>query len=401
MKTVRKKMRLCFLLSLLAFAFSSAIELRASVIIIDPGGGNSNLSDPIFTNDPPLVSSSGVSGAIHSTAGMLDGQQQDLFNHSIALRVARFGTDDGDSKYAEAKPVELASTGSLPPASYTQTDNPWDFWAQGVGDFGDLDGNGTGGDFTISGFSGGLDYRVSKKFLLGVAVGYSRDDIDLDMHNSTAKVDDFSFGTYAAYVSGPWHFDGIVSYGVLNTDTKRTFAIDNTLFPTAKANYLGGIVSLSAEGGYDFQLCKRITFQPSLGIIYNHLSQDSFKEKDAGPDGLEVKSISMDSFRTDLGAKLTGDFGKPNGVRFLPQFRASWQHEFADQTAFVDEQFLGDTTDSSFTVHGVKLGAENAVVGAGLTVAFNKAIQCFFDYDARLNERLTSQTISGGISVGW
>jgi len=40
-------------------------------------------------------------------------------------------------------------------------------------------------------------------------------------------------------------------------------------------------------------------------------------------------------------------------------------------------------------------------LGAGLTVAFNKMIQGFVNYDANLNERLNSSTISGGLSISW
>jgi hypothetical protein len=40
-------------------------------------------------------------------------------------------------------------------------------------------------------------------------------------------------------------------------------------------------------------------------------------------------------------------------------------------------------------------------LGAGLTVAFNKAIQGFVNYDANLNKRMSSQGVSGGLSYSW
>ena len=50
---------------------------------------------------------------------------------------------------------------------------------------------------------------------------------------------------------------------------------------------------------------------------------------------------------------------------------------------------------------GVQLGTETGVAGVGLTVEFNKTVSCFFNYDAHLNQQLTSQTVSGGLSIGW
>ena len=46
-------------------------------------------------------------------------------------------------------------------------------------------------------------------------------------------------------------------------------------------------------------------------------------------------------------------------------------------------------------------GSDSGVAAAGLTVVFNKAIQASVDYDARMNERLTSHAISGRVSYSW
>jgi uncharacterized protein with beta-barrel porin domain len=65
----------------------------------------------------------------------------------------------------------------------------------------------------------------------------------------------------------------------------------------------------------------------------------------------------------------------------------------------LNASFVGGSGD--FNVRGVELGADSGVLGAGLTVAFNKAIQGFVNYDANLNSQLSSHTISGGLSLSW
>jgi len=387
-------------------AVAGALDKIIDPVIAGVDPGMSNVVDSEFAIDNAGFANQtfdSMSGEIHGTAGMLDGQQQDMFNHSIALRTGRLSTGDAEGGYANTKPVYLATTGSSLPPAQMEADKPWDIWFQGVGNFGDLngDGNASGGSFTMSGFAGGLDYRVNQELLIGLAIGYTHDDINAGVDSSSAKVDAIQFGGYASYISGPWHFDGIISYGSLSTSTKRFAAADETLLVMPKASYDGGIISLSAEGGYDFKLCQHVTFQPSLGVIYNHLDQDSFKEKNGGPLGLDVKSVTMDSFRSDVSLKLLGNWGKEDGVRFQPQVRAGWQHEFADRTASVDESFLGDSTGTKFNVRGVQLGTETFTLGAGVTVPFNKTISAFLNYDASLNDQLTSQTVSGGLSIGW
>jgi outer membrane autotransporter protein len=284
-----------------------------------------------------------------------------------------------------------------------EANQPLDIWLQGFGSFGHLDGDGNalGGDFTISGLSGGLDYRLCPQMLIGVGVGYSHNDADVGGPGANGKVDAIQFAGYGGYVNGPWHLDGILSYGFLQTDTKRFINV-GSIHQEADGKYDGGVLSLSAEGGYAF-VFDWLTVEPTIGLDYAHLWQDSFSETGTASDGhnygLNVHNVNMDSFRSALGVRLAAQFGKKDGVQFIPALRATWEHEFVDRYADLNASFVGGSGD--FNVRGVELGADSGVLGAGLTVAFNKAIQGFVNYDANLNSQLSSHTISGGLSFSW
>jgi outer membrane autotransporter protein len=346
-----------------------------------------------------------MSGEIHGTLGMLDVQQQDAFNRSVSLRTGRISAGGENGGYASAKPIQLANTGStLPPMQSDASQLLDNIWLQGFGSFGHLDGDGNalGGAFTISGVNGGFDYRLSPEMLVGLAVGYSHDSATVGGVGASGKVDAIQFAGYGGYVSGPWHLDGIFSYGFLQTDTKRFIDV-GSIHQEADGSYDGGVFSLSTEGGYVFKF-DRVTIEPTLGLKYAHLSQDSFNETgtaayDGNNYGLSVNSVDMDSLRTALGVRLAAQFGKKDGVQFIPEVRAGWEHEFMDKTADVNARFVGGSGD--FNVRGVELGADSGVLGAGLTVAFTKSIQGFVNYDANLNSRLSSHAISGGLSYSW
>ena len=207
---------------------------------------------------------------------------------------------------------------------------------------------------------------------------------------------------YGGYVNGPWHLDGILSCGFLHTDTTRFIDVDPSIQQQADGSYDGGVFSLSAEGGYAYQL-DWLTVEPTVGLKYAHLWQDSFSESGLAGDGnnygLKVNSVDMDSFRSALGVRLAAQFGKKDGVQFIPAVRAIWEHEFADRYADVNASFVGGS--GNFDTRGVELGADSGVLGVGLTVAFNKAIQGFVNYDANLNSQLNSSTVSGGLSISW
>ena len=351
-----------------------------------------------------------LSGEIHGSLGMLDVQQQNAFNNSIALRTGRISAGGQSGGYASAKPLQLASASPTPLPAQSGADQVLDnIWLQGFGTFGHLDGDGnaSGGNFTISGFNGGFDYHLlpecpeCPQMLVGLAVGYSHDDATVGGPGASGKVDAFQLGGYGGYVAGPWHLDGIFSYGFLKTDTKRFIDV-GSIHQEADGSYDGGVFSLSTEGGYVFKF-DQITIEPTVGLNYAHLSQDGFNETGTASDGnnygLNVNSVDMDSLRSVLGVRLAAQFGEKDGVQFIPALRAGWEHEFMDKTADMNARFIGGSGD--FTVHGVELGADSGVLGAGLTVTFNKAIQGFVNYDASLNKRMSSQGVSGGLSYSW
>jgi outer membrane autotransporter protein len=345
-----------------------------------------------------------LSGEIHGTLGLLDVQQQAAFNNSIALRTGRMSAGGANGGSASSlKPVQLASAGSTPLPNKAEANQPLDIWLQGFGTFGDLknDGNAIGGDFTIAGTSGGLDYRVCPEMLIGLGLGYSQNNADVGGPGANGRVNAFQVAGYGGYVKGPWHLDGILSYGYLHTDTKRFIDV-GSIHQEADAKYNGGVLSLSAEGGYAFVL-DWLTVEPTIGLNYSHLWQDSFSETGTASDGnnygLNVNSVDMDSFRSTLGVRLAAQFGKKGGVQFIPALRAVWEHEFADRYADVNASFIGGS--GSFDTRGVEMDADSGKFGAGLTVAFNKAIQGFVNYDASLNTQLRYQTVSGGLSLSW
>jgi outer membrane autotransporter protein len=376
-------------------------------IVDSPAPGMSNLVTEFFWLPDAATARAALdsmSGEIHGTLGMLDVQQQNAFNNSIALRTGRMSAGGGNGGSASMKPVQLASAGStLPPMRQVEANQPLDIWIQGFGSFGHVgnDGNALGGDYTISGLSGGMDYRVCPELLVGLGLGYSHNGADVGGPAANGRVDAFQIGGYGGYVKGPWHLDGILSYGFLHTATTRFIDV-GSIHQEADGSYDGGVFSLSAEGGYAF-VFDWLTVEPTVGLDYAHLSQDGFSETGTSTDGnnygLKVNSVDMDSFRSALGVRLAAQFGKKGGVQFIPALRAAWEHEFVDRYADVNASFIGGS--GAFDVRGVELGADSGVLGAGLTVAFNKSVQGFVNYDANLNSQLNSSTISGGLSISW
>ena len=370
--------------------------------IVNAPGALSNLVSEVLllgTASQAQAALDSLSGELHGTLGMLDVQQQNTFNQSVLQRTGRMSASpQNGGMTSRSQPIHLADAGGSVPLSEEDASQPHELWVQGFGSFGSLDGDGNaaGGDFTIGGLSGGFDNQVSPELLLGVAVGYSQNNADVGGPGANGTVDAFQVGGYGGYVNGPWRLDGVASYGFLQTDTTRPISV-GSIQETASGNYNGGVISMDAEGGYVFEFT-RVTVEPTVGLSYTHLSQDGFRET-GSTSGLQVGDMTMNSFRSALGARLVARFGREDGVQYLPALRLVWAHEFADKNAEFNARFIGGGGD--FKVRGLELGADTVVVGAGLTVGFNKSVQGFVNYNANLNSRLSSSTFSGGLSYSW
>jgi outer membrane autotransporter protein len=293
----------------------------------------------------------------------------------------------------------MAGLGGEMPVSDHDMDKPFGVWLHGFGTWGDLssDGNAGGGNFTDSGMSGGLEYQLNRKVLIGFAGGYSSSDFSGDRWAS-GKADNIQFAGYGNYSSGNWYVDGVFSFGFLSTETQRHIDV-GSIQQKAKGNYDGMVFSMSAEGGYAFHLGKVVDLQPFVGLNYTSLSQDGFNETGAGGNGLKVSSVEMDSLQGSLGLRLVANIEFKNGMKLTPQLHAVFEHEFMDTGAEVTSSFIGGSP--SQVTRGVQLGEETGVVGANINFAFCKAVSAFVGYDVRLNDKLTSQNVSGGVTFSW
>ena len=113
-----------------------------------------------------------------------------------------------------------------------------------------------------------------------------------------------------------------------------------------------------------------------------------------------VSSESQDSLRTDLGFRAYCDL-KLGGITLSPFLRAAWEHEFNYSSLPVSAR-LADIPGAPTTVFGPTLGADSAVVNAGLSVQWTKTLSTYVSYDGQLGRsRYNSNGVSGGFSYAF
>jgi outer membrane autotransporter protein len=280
--------------------------------------------------------------------------------------------------------------------------NPWNFFVSGnvvlAQDFSDPGSSLAHTDATTAGVQLGVDYTVSKNFLVGAMFGYGHTDADLDDIGSTASVDTYSPGVYASYADNGWYANALASYGFSDYTQDRNIAIGG-FSGTAHSSPSGDQIVGDLDGGYDFHH-KGWTFGPTFGMQYVHMTVDGYDESGSPDADLTVNRDETDSLRSRLGGRASYAL-QYQGVVFTPHLDASWQHEFMDQGRGITNQFdaLGV---GSFVVRTATPSRDSALVDLGLDAQVNNALTVFADYMVQAGqENYFGQSVQAGVKINF
>ncbi len=195
--------------------------------------------------------------------------------------------------------------------------------------FGNQDNSATksGYEFANTGVTAGIDYRVTNNATLGVAVGYTANNTNLNNNLGKIQIDSTGVSVYGSVVQNSFYADGVVSYGRNNFNITRKIAFDNR---TATASPAGNQFSVAANTGYNIK-SGNASFGPTVGVRYNRVDIDSYTEKDAGSLNMNVKDQKAESVVMSLGAEASYRIKAGDGA-VIPYIRATYEHEFANDS---------------------------------------------------------------------
>lgn len=301
------------------------------------------------------------------------------------LRMASDGSDlAGLLLHAtEDGPALAANEPMVLPAKKEAQSRPPRFstWAlgQGVGGSVDSAAERTGFEFRSAGAAVGFDGRVDKHLHLGLTVGVSQTDFDLDRAASSAKQNTLQVGPYFSYAGDRFFVDGWVLAGVSDFEARR-----GIVFPgvarVARGETDGWHLVGSVGAGYVMPFGDW-RFGPTVRFTGVHTEVDGFRERNASALNLAVRGWEGDSLRSELGVLASREFRTSWG-RVVPQVRARWSHEFGDDERGISSNFAD--LPGTFTVHSARLGRDSALLGGGLTILVGDQADVYLDYDAGL-----------------
>ncbi|CAN7142759.1 autotransporter domain-containing protein [Bosea sp. LjRoot90] len=365
-------------------------------------GGTLALYNRLLMLDAPSARQAfdALSGEIHASA------KSALVDESWLLRAAvndrlrsAFGAVGASPmatlNYGFSADLAPSATGPMP---RLRTDR-FAVWGQGYGSWGRTDSDRNAAKLTRStgGFLIGADVAVIDSMRFGVVAGYSRSEFDVNARLSSGESDNYHLGLYAG---GQWGALGLragASYTWHDIETRRTVAFAG-FGDGLKADYDAGTAQVFGELGYRVDLGQtvlgKVALEPFAGLAYVNLHTDGLSET-GGAAALTARSDDTSLGYSTLGLRASTTFAL-QGMDLTLRGGLAWRHAFGDVTPTAALAFAGS---SSFTVAGLPIARDAAVVEAGLELAISKSAALSLAYTAQLAQDTQDHAFKANLAV--
>ena len=273
--------------------------------------------------------------------------------------------------YAPEARSAYAATGKgpfhkAPPAVAPVPAQVYAVWAQGIGSWGALkgDGNAATTDHSLGGVISGLDVTFDGRWRAGFAGGYSHSIFDSPSIAASGSSESYHVALYGGGQLGAWGLRGGASFSWSDVTTSRHVAVIN-LTGSQRGDYAATTTQVFGEAGHSFDFASG-AIEPFANIAYVRV--------DGGIKELGIAAISgdtkIDTTYTTLGLRgstaLTG--------ALTARGTLAWRHAFGDVVPVAALAFQSGGT--AFSLAGSPIARDALVAEAGLdfAVAVNTAI---------------------------
>lgn len=268
-------------------------------------------------------------------------------------------------------------------------------WVEAYGGRAVWQGDGNAAETTrdAKGLFAGADGTVGD-WRFGALLGYGQSGYGVIDRGASASVDSYQAGVYAGTVEGPLLLRGGLAYAANQVATERDIVIADPDFATSlEAGYGGATTQAFGEIGYGFE-AGPATFTPFAGLVLVNAATGGFTET-GGTGALSADAQSVTQTYASLGLKAEAEFMAGTMSATLHGSLA-WRHAFGAAAA---STFAFAEGGDAFTVSGVPMAQDAALVEAGIDLAISETATAGVSYSGVITESSADQAVKGELSV--
>lgn len=271
-------------------------------------------------------------------------------------------------------------------------------WMQGFGAWGNAWGNGNAASVSsdIAGVFGGADVALGDRWRVGLMGGYSRTTLDANARNSSGTIDNYDIGLYAGARYGDLGLKAGVSYTWHDAAMTRSVVFSGYSGRNT-SGYDAGTTQVFGEAGYTFRM-NGMALEPFAGLAYVHLATNGLTET-GSTSALSVSTGDMDTVFSSLGLRVGSSLTLVPGLTVSPSLSLAWLHAFGDVAPASTTAFA--TGSQPFTVTGVPLARDSALIGAGLDYRINANAVLSATYSGQFASGIQDNAFKGMLTVNF
>jgi len=253
-----------------------------------------------------------------------------------------------------------------------------------------------GFDLHNSGLTAGMDFRLSRSLVLGVAGGYTGSQVDLSQQAGELDIAGFNLTHYGTYYHGHQSYvDYILSYNQQDYSSVRhiNFQPDpdaQEITYDASGDTNSRLLSVSISGGLQVFGAHGWSLTGKSSVDYTDSTIDAYKEKGADAFDFTIDAQRFQALLATAGFQLTKAVNFAGGV-VIPQWDVDWVHQFENDAVQIKGQFINDRFGNTFAFASDKQDQDYFTMGLGAQMVFAGASTAFIQYEASLDRQHYSE----------
>lgn len=285
--------------------------------------------------------------------------------------------------------VRQAGDGDATGGAATQGAGAFTWWGQFVGAWGHLDGDGNSASArqATNGLLLGTDRGFGDHGRVGVVAGYTHTTVNIRDRASSMASSNFDLGVYAGTEIGAFGLRGGAAYTWHRLSGDRNIDVPG-LEGHGYSSYHADTVQAFGEAGYRFAFMQS-SIEPFLRASWVRLDSNDFQEY--GDDAALAGAGGNQSVTfTTLGARAATRFEPTLGGTLTVYGTLGWNHAFNDRATSATLAF--DQGDA-FTVDGLPVARDAAVVGIGTTLHVAENASLDLDYQGQASKHTVDNSV--------
>ena len=269
-------------------------------------------------------------------------------------------------------------------------------WGSAYGAYGKLDGDGNAATLSRStgGALVGLEATAWPQARFGLLAGLGQSQASVSARASSADANSYTLGAYGGVRLADLGLTFGAAYSWHDVTSERAVAAGG-LKDTLTADYWSRTAHVFGEASYALET-HWLQVSPFAGLALLHQQTDAFQEQGSAALALTGDGSSQLLGSSTLGLRMSKTLTTTDGISAALTGALGWRHAIGDLTP---DQRMALSGLDPFTVQGVPLDRDTALVEAGLALTITERATLGLSYQGAFGENARDQGANVRVNI--